>query len=242
MEIALRPFNNRNLFSNHYLENQIKDAPEWARSDHEVAFEKIKKIYDRESAFVGNLSESQLEDRLFRSLFAVLLPSYEVQGATKSREFPDYAFFPDREAQDRAQAGKDTDSFFLEAFAVGEVKRWDAELDRFGKDRQDKRPNPSFQIWLYLHETEPAWGILSNGVKWRLYRQERPLDVYYEVDLPGDLCRRRPGGISPQGAGGVDGVKGVSWHYGRIRCARCWQLGRRYRGMPTSSIETVTVS
>jgi hypothetical protein len=188
MQTPKRPFNNRNLFSNHYLENQIKDAPEWGRSDHEAAFGKIKKIYERESAFVGNLSESQLEDRLFRSLFAVILPSYEVQGATKSREFPDYAFFPDREARDRAQAKKDSESFFLEAFAVGEVKRWDAELDRFGKDRQDKRRNPSFQIWLYLHETEPAWGILSNGAKWRLYRQERPLDVYYEVDLSAMLA------------------------------------------------------
>jgi type I restriction-modification system DNA methylase subunit len=188
MQTPKRPFNNRNLFSNHYLENQIKDAPEWGRSDHEAAFGKIKKIYQRESAFVGNLSESQLEDRLFRSLFAVILPSYEVQGATKSREFPDYAFFPDREARDRAQAKKDSESFFLEAFAVGEVKRWDAELDRFGKDRQDKRRNPSFQIWLYLHETEPAWGILSNGAKWRLYRQERPLDVYYEVDLAAMLA------------------------------------------------------
>jgi hypothetical protein len=188
MEIALRPFNNRNLFSNYYLENQIKAAPEWERSDHKAAFAEIKKIYEREGAFVANLSESQLEDRLFRSIFGVILPSYEVQGVTKSREFPDYAFFPDREARDRAQAKKDTESFFKEAFAVGEVKRWDAELDRFGRDRQDKRRNPSFQIWLYLHETEPAWGILSNGQRWRLYRQERPLDVYYEVNLAAILA------------------------------------------------------
>jgi len=80
MEIALRPFKNRNLFSNHYLENQIKSAPEWGRSDHEAVFIEIKKIYEREASFVGNLSESQLEDRLFRSLFAVLLPR-----ATRSR-------------------------------------------------------------------------------------------------------------------------------------------------------------
>jgi len=190
MEKASRPFNNRNLFSNHYLENQIRASPEWARSDHQAAFEKIRRIYEREAAFVEGLSESQLEDRLFRSLFAVILPDYEVQGATKSQEFPDYAFFPDREARDRAQARKDTESFFSGAFAVGEVKRWDASLDRFGKDRQDKRRNPSFQIWLYLHETEPAWGILSNGAKWRLYRQERPLDVYYEVDLAAILEAR----------------------------------------------------
>ena len=186
--MARRPFNNRNLFSNHYLDNQIRSAPEWARSDHEAAFLDLKRIYQREAAFVGGLSESQLEARLLRQVFAVILPEYEVQGATRSREFPDYAFFPDREARDRAQANKDTDSFFKGAFAIGEVKRWEAELDRFGRDRQDKRRNPSFQIWLYLQETEPGWGILTNGERWRLYRQERPLDVYYEVDLPAILA------------------------------------------------------
>jgi type I restriction-modification system DNA methylase subunit len=184
------PFNNKNLFSNHYLENQLKAAPEWGRDDHLAAFEEIRRIYERESAFVANLSESQLEDRLFRSLFAVILPDYEVQVGTKSGDFPDYAFFPDRSARDRAQERKNTESFFKGAFAVGEVKRWDAELDRFGKDREDKRRNPSFQIWLYLHKTEPAWGILSNGQKWRLYRQENHLDVYYEVDLAAILEKR----------------------------------------------------
>ncbi|MCR3883674.1 MAG: hypothetical protein NUK54_04785, partial [Methanothrix sp.] len=186
--MAKRPFNNRNLFSNHYLDNQIRSAPEWARSDHEAAFLDLKRIYEGEAPFVGGMSEAQLEARLLRRVFAVILPEYEVQGATRSREFPDYAFFPDREAQDRAQANKDTDSFFKGAFAIGEVKRWEAELDRFGKDRQDKRRNPSFQIWLYLQETEPGWGILTNGERWRLYRQERPLDVYYEVDLPAILA------------------------------------------------------
>jgi hypothetical protein len=186
--MARRPFKNRNLFSNHYLENQVRASPELARSDHEAAFAELKRIYERESAFVAGLSEAQLEERLIRRVFAVILPEYEVQGATRSREFPDYAFFPHREARDRAQANKGSESFFLEAFAIGEVKRWDAELDRFGRDRQDKRRNPSFQIWLYLTETEPAWGILSNGAKWRLYRQNRPLDVYYEVDLPAMLA------------------------------------------------------
>ena len=186
--MAKRPFNNRNLFSNHYLDNQIRSAPEWAREDHLAAFVDLKRIYEGEAPFVGGMSEAQLEERLLRRVFAVILPNYEVQGATKSREFPDYAFFPDREARDRAQANKDTDSFFKGAFAIGEVKRWDAELDRFGRDRQDKRRNPSFQIWLYLQETEPGWGVLTNGERWRLYRQERPLDVYYEVDLPALLA------------------------------------------------------
>ena len=147
------------------------------------AFEDIKRIYDREFAFVEGLNESQLEERFFRAIFKTLLPHYEVQGVTKTKEFPDYAFFPDQSSRDRAQSHKDTGTFFKEAYAIGEVKRWDVELDRFGKNRHDKRRNPSFQIWLYLHDTEPEWGVLSNGRKWRLYHQDKTLDVYYEVDL-----------------------------------------------------------
>ncbi len=175
--------NNKHLFSNYYLENQISSTPEWGEKEHEFAFSEIKKIYDRELAFVANLNESQLEDRLFRDIFGLILPHYEVQGATLTNEFPDYAFFPDQGSQDRAQSDKDEASFFKEAFAIGEVKRWDVELDKFGKNRHDKRRNPSFQVWLYLHDTEPRWGVLSNGRRWRLYHQDKPLDVYYEVDL-----------------------------------------------------------
>lgn len=176
--------NNKNLFSNYYLENQIGSTTEWKRPDHESAYFEIKKIFDQEKPFVDNLSEPQLESRFFRPIFKIILPYYEVQGATIDfSEFPDYAFFPDKASSDRAQVNKDTASFFKEAYAVGEVKKWDIELDKFGKNRQDKRRNPSFQIWLYLHDTEPKWGILSNGRRWRLYHQDKPLDVYYEVDL-----------------------------------------------------------
>jgi len=175
--------NNKHLFSNYYLENQINSTLEWRKQDHEFAFQEIRKIYDREINLVRNLNESQLEDRFFREIFKGILPNYEVQGITLAKEFPDYAFFPDQESQDRAQRDKDTESFFKEALAIGEVKKWDIELDRFGKDRHNKKRNPSFQTWLYLHDTEPKWGILSNGRMWRLYHQDKALDVYYEVDL-----------------------------------------------------------
>ncbi|MHC1595063.1 MAG: Eco57I restriction-modification methylase domain-containing protein [Methanotrichaceae archaeon] len=175
--------NNKHLFSNYYLENQINSTLEWRKQDHESAFQEIRKIYDREIDLVRNLNESQLEDRFFREIFKGILPNYEVQGITLAKEFPDYAFFPDQGSQDRAQRDKDTESFFKEALAIGEVKKWDIELDRFGKDRHNKKRNPSFQTWLYLHDTEPKWGILSNGRMWRLYHQDKALDVYYEVDL-----------------------------------------------------------
>ncbi len=175
-------FNNRNLFSNHYLLNLIQSSPEWKKKEHVEAFNSIKRVYTSQSAFFDGLKESQLEERFYTIIFKKILPCYEVQESSGS-DSPDYAFFAAQETIDDAHKSADSKSFFTGALAIGEVKRWDVELDRFGKDRQDKRRNPSFQMWLYLNETGVNWGILSNGRHWRLYRKDKPLDVYYEVDL-----------------------------------------------------------
>ena len=182
-QMTLEYIVNNNLFSYHYLENLINKNPEWKMDCHLEVFQQIKKIYNRELAFIEGLNESQLEKRFFREIFKILLPDFEVQATSKTQDFPDYAFFPSKHALDDAHQEKGKKSFYTGAFAVGEVKRWNIELDKFGKDKHDKRRNPSFQIWLYLNETEPRWGILSNGRKWRLYYQDKPLDCYYEVDL-----------------------------------------------------------
>lgn len=182
-QLTLEAVINKNLFSDYYLEDLIQKNPEWRKRDHEDVFQKIKDIYKVEMAFLEGLNEPQLEKRFYRRIFQILLPEFEVQATTKKQDFPDYGFFPDSQSLEDAHKNKGKKSFYTNAFAIGEVKRWGAELDKFGRDKHDKRRNPSFQIWLYLHETEPRWGILSNGRKWRLYRQDRPLDCYYEVDL-----------------------------------------------------------
>jgi hypothetical protein len=177
------PFNNKNLFSNYYLEKLVQRNPEWSKKEHISAFNLMRKLYIGQSIFFDGLKESQLEERFFTKIFKTILPFYEVQESTTENDSPDYAFFANSQAIDNAHRSVDSKSFFVSAIAIGEVKRWDVELDRFGKDRKDRRRNPSFQMWLYLHETELNWGILSNGKKWRLYRKDKPLDVYYEVDL-----------------------------------------------------------
>ena len=53
-----RPFNNRNLFSNHYLENLIQSNPEWSEEDHIEAFNAIKKQYNGLSIFFEDIKES----------------------------------------------------------------------------------------------------------------------------------------------------------------------------------------
>lgn len=182
-QLSLSSVNNRNLFSNHYLENVLPTLPEWSQEEHIQAYAKIKSIYQREGAFLTpQMKEAQIEERFFRPIFRSLRLEFEVQErVAETAEFPDYAFFKSR--ADLEVAHREGVSFYDRALAVGEVKRWETPLDSFRKDRYRRHKNPSFQIWLYLHQTKPKWGILSNGRKWRLYREGRPMDSYYEIDL-----------------------------------------------------------
>lgn len=183
-QIVINSVNNKNLFSNYYLDNLIENNLEWKKDEHKDAFQRIKKIFNAESAFLETLNEKQLEQRFFGPTFKILNHTVEVNESTKFQEFPDYAFFPNRESLDDAHRNKDSSSFYNNAYAIGEVKRWGIELDRFGKDKNDRKRNPSLQIWIYLHDTTPKWGVLSNGAKWRLYYKDGRRDEYFEIDLP----------------------------------------------------------
>jgi type I restriction-modification system DNA methylase subunit len=191
-QLSITAIDNKNLFSNYYLDNQIKNNPEWKKEEHKAAFSEIKKLYDTEKDFLPNLNEKQLEQRFFGQIFKILNHTVEVNESTETQEFPDYAYFPDRNSLDDAHKRKGTNSFYNNAFAIGEVKRWGIELDRFGRDEKDRKRNPSLQIWIYLHDVTPKWGVLSNGAKWRLYCKDRRRDDYYEVDLPTLLAKDEP--------------------------------------------------
>jgi len=51
-QIAITAVNIKNLFFNYYLDNQTKNHPEWGEKEHIEAFNKIKRIYNAESAFL----------------------------------------------------------------------------------------------------------------------------------------------------------------------------------------------
>jgi len=155
-QISLTLYRNNNLFSKYYLENYLNKSSEWKKTDHIAAFEQIKNIYRRESPYFETLNEKQLETRFFQPVFTVLGFEFEVTEKTRSREFPDYAFFSDRKSLDEARKDKDEGKrdFFTNAIAIGEVKQWTVELDRIGKDEHNRSLNPSLQIWMYLILTE----------------------------------------------------------------------------------------
>jgi len=173
-QTTLKPkYNNKTLFSNYYLDNKVKTNAEWKKNDHIAAFSEIKEIYEKERKSFENFNEAQLIKHFLDPIFKSLFFETEVEEAAGS-DFPDYAFFRDKTSRDEAHKNKGTISFYTNALAIGEVKKWDKELD--GK--------PIHQLRNYLDVTEKKWGILTNGRKWRLFCKEKKRDEYYEIDLP----------------------------------------------------------
>jgi hypothetical protein len=182
-------FNNRSLFSNHYIETYIPKTPEWKEDEKaQIAFNEISKVYQQNQRAMAAYKEAQLEDNFIRPVLKVLGHFFGIQGkVADNARVPDYAFFSSQDSLDEAYQLQGTQDFYLKAIAVGDAKAWDISLDKSqtsGKGMWDKQ-NPSYQIDTYLRDTPPVWGLLTNGRQWRLYHEStsNKLDVYYEVDL-----------------------------------------------------------
>ncbi|MDO9537629.1 MAG: N-6 DNA methylase, partial [Thermoplasmata archaeon] len=175
------PYNNRNLFSNHYLEHLISKTPEWGLDDHEKAFDEIKKIYEINKTKVKDAQESQLEEFFLRKIFDIINPHYIVQAKTETQEFPDYAFYCDDANRDKAYE-KDAPKY-TDCIVVGEAKKWIVDLGTREIGKKEKYNDPSFQLWMYLHKTGKTWGFLTNGKVWRIFHKDKLVDTFYEINL-----------------------------------------------------------
>ncbi|WP_188880334.1 Eco57I restriction-modification methylase domain-containing protein [Halarchaeum grantii] len=192
MQTALTYRTNRDLFSNHYLEEHLPETEAWeAVSDAELeaARAEIRDLWEREKETAPKRNESQLERAFIRPMFEALGIPFEVEESTsRTQRRPDYGFFETdqaaRDAFDRREEGGD---FYENAVAVADAKRWGRALDTRGSGEHERDfENPSYQIHVYLQETPARWAVLTNGKKWRLYYAptSHRLDSYYEIDLP----------------------------------------------------------
>ncbi|HEX2091837.1 MAG TPA: N-6 DNA methylase [Longimicrobiaceae bacterium] len=186
------PFDNRSLFSDHYLTDRLPGLREW-KEDVSAPSAVLRSLYAKERDRLEGMSEAQLEEEWVKPILRDVLGwSYEVQtpvtGMAGQTKRPDYALFTDEERK-RVAGGriKDEGAFYDQAAAIAEAKYWDRPLDReVRKEVRDiTQTNPSFQIVSYLFETGVQWGILTNGKEWRLYsgRARSRVDTYYAVDL-----------------------------------------------------------
>jgi hypothetical protein len=132
--------------------------------------------------------EDEPEENFIRPMLHILGHHFGVQGKVSRKDrTPDYAFFPDQETLDEADAKLGAEDYYKKAVAVGDAKSWKISLDKSRKGLATfERQNPSFQIDFYLKETMPKWAILTSGWLWRLYHETTSykLDSFYEVDLP----------------------------------------------------------
>lgn len=187
-QTSLFKYNNKNLFSNYYLDNYINRFPEWKEEERlKPIFDKIKQIYFKNKSYLTLYNEAQLERNFIQPILKILGHFFEVQEAThRIAKRPDYAFFADEKARKEALKNKGKEDFYRKAISVGDAKAWAVPLDRkFRGKKAYTFENPSLQIDIYLRETPPEWGILTNGKFWRIYYEKtsHKLDSYFEVDL-----------------------------------------------------------
>jgi hypothetical protein len=194
------PHHNHGLFADHYLDHVLSARPEWRALAAEAApaLARLQAIF---AAFVPSTKEAQTEADLIRPVLDALGHTYEVQPPLQvpgAIHVPDYVFYGETGARD-AQKNRVLDKTLPNSggLAVGDAKHWDRPLDcaQAGAGASGNQ-NPAFQIFWYVLHSGVAWGVLTNGRRWRLVHRDTAdrLDVYYEVDLQalveeGDVAR-----------------------------------------------------
>lgn len=181
---------NRDLFSNHYLDEHLPDTDAWESVDSpelQEAYDDIVDLWKHERDLVADRNESQLEEKFIRPMFRKLGVPFEVEESVEQgQRRPDYGFFEsDVGARNAFTRRRDGGDFYKNAVAVADAKRWGRKLDTRGEQQRDFE-NPSYQIHVYLQETPTTWAVLTNGEYWRLYYgpTSHRLDSYYEIHLP----------------------------------------------------------
>ena len=185
-------FQNRGLFSDHFLQARLPEWKEWKVNAELVPFrESLQSLYDSKKSILPYLNEAQTEAEFVQPVLDLLGygSSYIVQAPTKVGQHtnrPDYAFFPDIKTKNKAYQKLEQNDYSL-CIGIADAKYWERELDLTKSSDRDTltNQNPSFQIAAYLTGTKQNWGILTNGRLWRLYssKSHLPLGNYYQVDI-----------------------------------------------------------
>jgi Eco57I restriction-modification methylase/N-6 DNA Methylase len=195
LELALGPFRNQQLFSEHFLRERLPEWPQFADLDAAGLLDELRALWEAESSGLEGANEAQTEERWIQPVLRALGFTYTVQVGVPvglNRRQPDYALFltdDDRRAADALEGL----ARYERAVAVADAKRFDRPLDRRAP-AAGLSEDPMAQIINYLSITRRPWAILTNGRLWRLYSSQADLvsGACYEVDLVGLLRAGTP--------------------------------------------------
>lgn len=181
-----------NLFSTDYLVEAIKSSLAYQAVDVTTLRGDLDRIA---AAFPQNAktNESQTEDDFIWPVLAALgwSESLRQQNLTVSGrdDVPDGLLFADANAKGAANAQSEQWRRYEHGLAVVESKRWGRPLDR--ASGRNETTAPSTQMLRYLRRIDDLtngklrWGILTNGLRWRLYwAGARSIsEEFLEIDL-----------------------------------------------------------
>ncbi len=169
-------FNNRALFSDYYLDERLKDEPEW-QEPIGGAYHAFAALMTDAHARLGDLTTGNFWDQY---VFEVLdLLGFEVDAPAEDADGPQ----PDVDLY-----APDGDQPLAACLAY----RWDRLLD--GRDDRDddkrKEDNPGQRVVTLLEAGRMPFVILTNGKLWRLYARDAHARAtnYYEIDLEETLA------------------------------------------------------
>jgi hypothetical protein len=137
---ATQPHHNHGLFSDHYLNVTLPERPEWKGLVERArpVMEGISRVFD---SYAPSGNEAHTEEDLVRPILRLLGHDFEVQPALETPDGtkrPDYVFYRDAAALNVNKNRTLHDELLRGgAFAVGDAKYWDRQLDVSFKGRGD---------------------------------------------------------------------------------------------------------
>lgn len=185
------------LFTRDYLLEGVKRSPQWRALDDGgfAEFEtKARKVLVG-FPIQGRPNEAQTEkDLIYPVMEALGWTDVQVQETLSSKgrkQVPDALLFASAEQKALAVAEPQPFKRYAFGLAILEAKRWARALDRADKREAHEEGVPSTQMLQYLSRVDiqtggvVRLGILTNGVRWRLYFQGAlsVSEEYLEVDL-----------------------------------------------------------
>ena len=182
------------MFANDFLTESLSGLEDWQAI--EALGRDLHAIFSDFPA-LQKPNESQTEDDLIWPVLVRLgwTSSLRQQNLTPRgvEDVPDGLLFADDEAKSRANALPDEWRRYSFGLAIVESKRWMRSLD----SRSDRQAStaPSTQMLRYLRRVDDLthgklrWGMLTNGVTWRLYYAgaRSVAEEFFEIDLAAAL-------------------------------------------------------
>jgi hypothetical protein len=174
-------FNNRALFSDHYLKRRLPELELWHAPERNQAFRDIRRIFAEARGRVRQEAPAASEALILPILRAL---GFRVEPGSGGVE-ADALLFP--------ASARPEDAATPVAFAL--IYPWRRYLDgKYAADPIRPEENPGAQVVSLLDRDVAPWAIVTNGKTWRLYsaRAHSRATNYYEVDLEEILALTDP--------------------------------------------------